>query len=94
MITYIKNSQAKEFLIATEPGIIHELSKTIVDKKLIPVPSKEDNTCACSECAYMKLNTLEKLYKCLLHESPEIKLNEDLIQRALIPLNRMLKLSN
>ncbi len=94
MIQYIKNSPVNEFLIATEPGIIHELSKTVKNKKLIPVPSKEDNTCACSECAFMKLNTLEKLYQCLLHETPEITLQNDLIQRALVPLNRMLELSN
>ena len=94
MIAYIKKSLATEFLIATEPGIIHELSKTLTGKKLIPVPAKEDNTCACSECAYMKLNTLEKLYHCLLNETPEILLHHDLIQRALVPLNRMLELSN
>ncbi len=94
MIQYIKTSPVNEFLIATEPGIIHELSKTLKNKKLIPVPSKEDNTCACSECAFMKLNTLEKLYECLLHETPEINLQNDLIQRALVPLNRMLELSN
>lgn len=94
MIQYIKTSPASDFLIATEAGIIHELSKSAGNKNLIPVPSKEDNTCACSECAFMKLNTLEKLYNCLLYETPEIHLQHDLIQRALVPLNRMLELSN
>lgn len=94
MMDYVKNSKSRVFLIATEAGILHQLRKEAPDKLLIPVPSKEDNTCACSECAYMKLNTLEKLYNCLFYEIPEIKLNKALIERAILPLNRMLELSN
>lgn len=93
MINYVKQSDASEFIIATEAGILHQMSIEAPNKILIPAPSKEDNTCACSECAFMKLNTLEKLYNCLLNETPEITLSNDVIERALIPLNRMLALS-
>ena len=93
MIDYIKNSYANEFLIATEAGILHQLAKEVPNKKLIPVPTQEDNSCACSECAYMKINTLEKLYQCMLHESPEISISTELIEKAVQPLNRMLSLS-
>lgn len=94
MIEYVKSSNADTFLVATEVGILHQMKKETIGKNLIPVPSKEDNTCACSECAYMKVNTLEKLYNCLLNESPEISLSDELIETALVPLNRMLALSN
>ncbi len=94
MIDYVKNTDCKEFIIATEAGILHQMSAEAPDKTLIPAPSKEDNTCACSECAFMKLNTIEKLYNCLLNETPEITLSHEVIERALIPLNRMLALSN
>ncbi|MBP9185522.1 MAG: quinolinate synthase NadA [Bacteroidia bacterium] len=93
MINYVKQSDASEFIIATEAGILHQMSQEAPNKILIPAPSKEDNTCACSECAFMKLNTLEKLYNCLLNETPEITLSNDVIECALIPLNRMLALS-
>ncbi len=93
MIDYIKKSYACEFLIATEAGILHQLAKEVPNKKLIPVPTQEDNSCACSECAYMKINTLEKIYTCMLHESPEISISTDLIEKAVQPLNRMLSLS-
>lgn len=92
MMDYIKNSDSQVFLIATEAGILHQLRKEVPDKQLIPVPTKEDNACACSECPYMKLNTLEKLYNCLLYETPEIILDKNLIERAIVPLNRMLEL--
>ena len=93
MIDYIKKSYACEFLIATEAGILHQLAKEVPNKKLIPVPTQEDNSCACSECAYMKINTLEKIYTCMLHESPEISISTALIEKAVQPLNRMLSLS-
>ncbi|MCX6185815.1 MAG: quinolinate synthase NadA [Bacteroidetes bacterium] len=94
MIEFVKKDPCNEFLIATEVGILHKMMQEVPNKTLIPVPSKEDNTCACSECAYMKVNTMEKLYKCLLNESPEIILSDNVIQKAIIPLNRMLSLSN
>ncbi|GAA6764728.1 quinolinate synthase NadA [Flavobacterium sp. CGRL1] len=93
IINFIKTDPAAVFIVATEAGILHELSKAVPEKTLIPAPSTEDNTCACSECAYMKVNTLEKLYWCLKNESPEILINEPLRIEALKPIQRMLELS-
>lgn len=93
MIDYVKHSDHESFIIATEAGILHEMQKEAPGKLLIAAPSHEDNTCACSECAFMKMNTLEKLYNCLLHETPEIILDEDLLKKAAIPLDRMLEWS-
>ena len=93
LINYVKKDPRKEFIIATEAGILHQMKIESPDKKLIPAPSVEDNTCACSECGYMKLNTLEKLYMCMVHEQPEVKVEEELQKRALLPIQRMLDIS-
>ena len=93
ILNYIKNDSADIFIVATEAGILHQLSKEVPHKTLIPAPSHEDNTCACSECAFMKVNTLEKLYLCLKNESPEIKISEELRLKALKPIEKMLELS-
>ncbi|MBB4804629.1 quinolinate synthase [Flavobacterium nitrogenifigens] len=93
IINFIKTDPAAVFIVATEAGILHELSKAVPDKTLIPAPSTEDNSCACSECAFMKMNTLEKLYLCLKNESPEMKISEELRIEALKPIERMLELS-
>lgn len=93
IINFIKTDPAAVFIVATEAGILHELSKAVPDKTLIPAPSTEDNSCACSECAFMKMNTLEKLYRCLKYESPEMKITEELRIEALKPIERMLELS-
>jgi len=93
MRNYIKNSPADTFIVATEVGILHRLSKEVGDKKLIPAPSREDNSCACSECAFMKLNTLEKVYRCLRDETPEVHIDSALAIRALKPIEKMLQLS-
>ncbi|MCV9933126.1 quinolinate synthase NadA [Flavobacterium sp. LS1R47] len=93
MLNFIKNDSATTFIVATEAGILHQLSKDAPQKIIIPAPSHEDNTCACSECAFMKVNTLEKLYLCLKNESPEISINEELRIEAIKPINRMLNLS-
>jgi quinolinate synthase len=93
MRNYIKNSPSKTFIVATEAGILHQLSKEVTDKKLIPAPSREDNSCACSECAFMKMNTLEKVYRCLRDESPEVHIDSALAVRALKPIEKMLQLS-
>jgi quinolinate synthase len=69
------------------------MQQEVPDKTLIPAPSVEDNTCACSKCAYMKLNTLQKVYDCLVKESPEITVSEEVAKKALIPIKRMLELS-
>lgn len=93
IINFIKTDPAAVFIVATEAGILHELSKAVPDKTLIPAPTTEDNSCACSECAFMKMNTLEKLYLCLKNESPEMLISEELRVEALKPIERMLELS-
>ncbi|MNS96498.1 Quinolinate synthase A [compost metagenome] len=93
IINFIKTDPAAVFIVATEAGILHELSKAVPDKTLIPAPTTEDNSCACSECAFMKMNTLEKLYLCLKNESPEMLVTEELRTEALKPIKKMLELS-
>lgn len=93
MLNYIVNSDAETFIVATEAGILHKLAQDAPGKTLIPAPAYEDNTCACSECAFMKLNTLDKLYRCLKNGYPEINISNDLRQKALVPIQRMLELS-
>ncbi|MEZ4838623.1 quinolinate synthase NadA [Flavobacterium sp.] len=92
MINYIKSSPKTKFIIATEHGILYKMQQEVPDKILIPAPSKEDNTCACSECAFMKMNTLEKIYTCLLDESPEVLLEQEIITKAIPPIQRMLQI--
>jgi quinolinate synthase len=93
MIEFVKKDPSKKFIVATEAGILHKMQQEVPDKILIPAPAKDDNTCACSECGYMKMNTLQKLYNCLLTESPEINVPENIMKKALIPIERMLELS-
>ena len=93
MIDYVKSNPSEKFIVATEAGILHKMQQEVPHKILIPAPSKEDNTCACSECGYMKMNTLQKVYACLLNETPEITVPEDIRIKALIPIERMLELS-
>ena len=93
MIEFVKKDPSKKFIVATEAGILHKMKQEVPDKILIPAPAKDDNTCACSECGYMKMNTLQKLYNCLATETPEINVPEDIMKKALIPIQRMLELS-
>jgi quinolinate synthase len=93
MIDYVRSDLGTEFIVATEVGILHEMRKQAPEKLLIPAPAHEDNTCACSECPYMKMNTLEKLRNCLLYEAPEVHVNETIRQQAARALQHMLKLS-
>ncbi|MGB7785824.1 MAG: quinolinate synthase NadA [Salinimicrobium sp.] len=93
MLNYVKNSGHDTFIVATEAGILHQMQKDVPGKNLIPAPAKEDNTCACSECAFMKMNTLQKLYDCLKNETPEVVLEPELMQQALKPIQRMLEIS-
>lgn len=93
MITHVQNYPDNKYIVATEVGILHKMQLAAPSTVLIPAPSKEDNTCACSECGYMKLNTLEKLRNCLRDETPEIILPEALRIAALQPIVRMLELS-
>ncbi|MFV8271199.1 quinolinate synthase NadA [Flavobacterium sp. GT2N3] len=93
MIDYVKTNPSNTFIVATEAGILHKMQQEVPNKILIPAPSQEDNTCACSECGYMKMNTLQKVYDCLLTETPEIIVPEDIREKALLPIERMLELS-
>ena len=93
MINFVKAHPKEQFIVATEAGILHKMNQEVPNAVLIPAPAYEDNTCACSECAYMKVNTMQKLYDCLRNESPQIEVSENIRQRALIPIKRMLELS-
>ncbi len=94
MINHVKTNPATKFIVATEAGILHQMQKEVPHKTFIPAPAKEDNTCACSECGYMKMNTLEKLYWCLKNETPEVDVSEKIRAKAIVPIQRMLELSN
>lgn len=91
MLGYIKNSGKQKFIVATEPGILYEMRKQSPEKEYLVVTA--DKGCSCSDCSYMKLNTLEKLYKCLRDETPEITMSEELIEKAKKPIVRMLDMS-
>ena len=92
LLNYAVNSQEKEFIVATESGIIHEMQKKCPEKVFIPAPP-EDSTCACNECNFMRLNTLEKLYNCLKYEQPEVVVDEEIVAKAVKPILRMLEIS-
>lgn len=91
LLNFVEKDSAQSFIVATEAGILHEMKKRCPQKTFIPAPV-EDETCACSQCAFMKLNTLEKLYLCLENGQPEVKLSQSLIEKAKLPITRMLKL--
>jgi len=91
MIGYCKESPAREFIIVTESGMLHRLRREVPAKLFIPGPT---DTCACADCRFMKMNTLEKLHDCLLNLEPEIILPEPIRARAETPIRRMLQLSS
>lgn len=91
MLDFTAKDSCQKFIVATETGIIHQMQKLSPDKQFIVVPS--DETCACNDCPYMKMNTLEKLYLCMLNEKPEITLSDEVIEKAKKPILRMLELS-
>jgi len=93
LLNHVRNSKKKKFIVATEAGILYQMLQENPDKEIIPAPAKEDNTCACSECAYMKMNTLKKLYLCLKYELPDIEVDATLCEKAIIPIQRMLDIS-
>ncbi len=95
LLNYAIKSDAKEFIVATESGILHEMTKKCPDKTFIPAPPEmtESVGCSCNECGYMRLNTLKKLYNTLKYEWPEIEVNPAIAEKALRPINRMLELS-
>ena len=89
LLNFVQEDLSDTFIVATEAGILTEMQKRCPSKHFIPAPV-EDDTCACSECAFMKLNTMEKLYRCLKNETPEISLDESLMEKARLPIERML----
>ncbi len=91
MLKYTQNNSSKKFIVASETGILHQMQKNSPKKVFMVVP--KDETCNCNDCPYMKMNTMEKLYKCLLDETPEINLPIEVIQRAKKPINKMLNIS-
>lgn len=92
LLKYAIESPCKEFIVATESGILHEMQRACPEKTFIPAPPA-DSTCACNDCSYMKLNTLQKLYNCLRFEQPEVIVPQELMEPALRPIQRMLELS-
>ncbi len=91
LLNYTIKSDAKEFIVATEPGILHQMQKKSPGKTFIPAPP--NNNCACNDCPHMKLNTLEKVYLCMKYEEPEVTLPESLIKQARVSIDRMLEIS-
>ncbi|MGF1590611.1 MAG: quinolinate synthase NadA [Pleurocapsa sp.] len=91
LLKYCQQSQSDKFIVATEPGIIHQMEKAAPNKQFIPAPAM--NNCACNECPYMRLNTLEKLYLAMKNKTPEITLPEDIRLNALKPIQKMLAMS-
>lgn len=92
LLKHAVKSDKKRFIVATESGILHEMQKQCPDKEFIPAPP-EDSTCACNECNYMRLNTLEKLRNCLRDETPEIIVDKNIAEKAIRPIQRMLDIS-
>ena len=93
LLKYTNESNYSKFIVATESGILHQMELANPDKTFIPAPPN-DSTCACNDCEYMKLNTLEKIYNCLKFEWPEIVIDDGMLKKALVPIEKMLELSN
>lgn len=92
LLKFSQEDEAKEFIVATESGILHKMQQACPEKTFLPAPP-DDSTCACNECNYMKLITMEKLYNCLKYEWPEIKVNKSVAEKAVKSINRMLEMS-
>jgi quinolinate synthase len=90
MVQFCRRSPARTFVIATEAGMLHRLKKECPDKEFIPAPT--DN-CRCNECRFMKMNTLEKLFDCMVNLSPRVEMDPEILQRARLPIDRMLEIS-
>jgi len=91
MLKFISDDDAKKYIVATESGIIHQMKKMQPDKEFIIATN--DRTCNCNDCEFMKMNTLEKLYNCLLNEEPEILLSKEVIEKAKVPILKMLEIT-
>ena len=92
LLKHAVNSPKKNFIVATESGILYEMRKQCPEKNFIPVPP-EDGSCDCNECNFMRLNTLEKLYNTLKYEWPEVTVNPEIAKKAVKPIHRMLEIS-
>ena len=92
LLKYSINDSSDTFIVATESGILHEMQKACPEKTFIPAPPS-DSTCACNECSYMKLVTMQKLYDCLKNEAPEIYVDAQVAEKAIVSINRMLEIS-
>jgi quinolinate synthase len=92
LLKYSINDSSNTFIVATESGILHEMQKACPEKTFIPAPPS-DSTCACNECSYMKLITMQKLYDCLKNEAPEIHVDAEVAEKAIVSINRMLEIS-
>lgn len=92
LLKYVQEDNAKQYIVATESGIIHQMKKAAPEKEFIPAPPQDDS-CSCNDCPFMKKNTLEKLYLCMKNKSPEIRLDEELRLKALQPIERMIEMS-
>lgn len=93
LLKHVQQDPSMQYIVATEAGILHKMREVVPEKTLIPAPSKEDNTCACSECAYMKMNTMKKVYNCLKYEYPEVDVPEAIRLKAVKAIQRMFELS-
>lgn len=93
MLNYVKSSPKNTFIIATEAGILYKMKESSPEKILIPAPVEEENTCACSLCAYQRVNTLQKVYDTLVHETPEIFLEEEVMDKARVAIERMIEIT-
>ena len=95
LLEHTVKSPAKRFIIATESGILFEMQRACPDKEFIPVPPEmtEGVGCSCNECEYMRMNTLEKVYNCLLNESPEMQVSKEIADKAVSSIKRMLEMS-
>lgn len=92
LLKFAMASDKKDFIVATESGILYEMRKQCPEKNFIPAPP-EDSTCACNECNFMRLNTLEKLYNTLKYEWPEVQVEKAVAEKAILPIQRMLDIS-
>ena len=92
LLKFSISDEATEFIVATESGILHEMQKACPEKTFIPAPP-EDSTCACNECNYMKLITMQKLYNCLKYEWPTVEVDKEIARKAIRPINKMLEIS-
>jgi len=91
LIKFVQDDNSNEYIVATEPGVIKQMSENTSGKLYIPAPP--ESNCSCNECPYMRLNTMEKLYLCMKNKRPEIILNKEVMEKALVPIKRMLEIS-